>query len=238
MNCTLITPGQMEYGAALQLQERLVKERRAETRPDAFLLLEHAPVITLGQTATERMLLVPPKDLEERGISLFRIGRGGKITYHGPGQLVGYPILDLGARRAVIGSTGMDYVTKLEQVMLEAAAAFGVRAFRRTDLDPETNKRYVGVWADVGGVTHKLGAVGAQITSGNGKYITMHGFALNVQRACLDGFAFIDPCGYPSLPIVSLEQLVGKPLRMDEVQDTLASCFAGVFGYTLSPERN
>lgn len=200
----------MPYGEALQLQERLVDKRRAGEIPDQLLLLQHPPVITLGVRARSARtnVLATPEALASAGVELFETGRGGDVTYHGPGQLVGYPIVDLKPDRCDVHR----YVRDIEEVMIRTAAAFGVTAGRVSGL--------TGIW--VGG--EKLGAIGVRIA----KWITSHGFAFNVTTD-LARFGLIVPCGIADKGVTSLEKLLGRAVSMPKVEDAAAAAFAGVF---------
>jgi lipoyl(octanoyl) transferase len=205
--------GVVPYAEALELQKRLVEERRAGSIPDQLLLLQHPPVITLGVKArSDRShVLATAADLEEEGVEIFETGRGGDVTYHGPGQLVGYPILDLRPDRCDVHR----YVRDLEESLIQAAAAFGVTTGRIEGL--------TGVWAG----KNKLAAIGVRIS----RWITSHGFALNVGNN-LDHFNLIVPCGIADKGVTSLEILTGRRVPMDEVESAVVTAFAAVFGRT------
>jgi lipoyl(octanoyl) transferase len=202
--------GVVPYGEALELQKRLVDERRAGAIPDQLLLLQHPHVITLGVKAknSRANVLATPDALSSAGVELFETGRGGDVTYHGPGQLVGYPILDLQPHRCDVHR----YVRDIEEVMLRAAASFGVTAARIDGL--------TGVWVG----TEKLGAIGVRIS----RWITSHGFAFNANTD-LSKFGLIVPCGISDRGVTSLARLRGGPVDMAAVQDAVIDAFAGVF---------
>jgi lipoyl(octanoyl) transferase len=208
--------GVVPYAEALELQKRLVEERRAGSIPDQLLLLQHPPVITLGVKARHDRshVLASPADLEEAGVEIFETGRGGDVTYHGPGQLVGYPILDLRPDRCDVHR----YVRDLEEVLIQAAAAFGVSAGRVQGL--------TGVWAG----KDKLAAIGVRIS----RWITSHGFALNVGTN-LNHFNLIVPCGIADKGVTSLEILTGRRVQMDEVESAVVASFSAVFGRRAVP---
>ena len=191
--------GLVPYAEALELQRQLVEQRRAGEIPDQLLLLEHPPVITLGVKARNDRshVLETPERLAEQGIELFETGRGGDVTYHGPGQLVGYPIVDLSPDRRDVHR----YVRDLEEVLIRSVAVFGVNAGRSPGL--------TGVW--VGDA--KLAAIGVRIA----RWVTSHGFALNVGTN-LDHFRLIVPCGISDKGVTSLEELTGRPLAMNDVE--------------------
>ena len=201
--------GVVPYAEALALQRALVEDRRAERIDDTLLLVEHLPVITLGVKGDggRSHILAAPQQLAARGIDVHETGRGGDVTYHGPGQIVGYPILDLKPDRQDVHR----YVRDLEDTLIRVAAEFGVTATRVKGL--------TGVW--VGG--EKLAAIGVRI----GRWITSHGFALNV-RTNLDEFALIVPCGITDRGVTSLEQL-GVAARQSEVEDAIVRHFSAVF---------
>jgi lipoyl(octanoyl) transferase len=203
--------GLVPYVEALEWQRRLVDERKSGRIPDQLLLLQHPPVITLGaRVRSDRShVLAPPDVLAEKGIALFEAGRGGDVTYHGPGQLVGYPILDLRPDRCDVHR----YVRDLEQVMIDAAAAFGVEAGRVPGL--------TGAW--VGG--DKLAAIGVRIS----RWVTSHGFAFNVTTD-LSCFGHIVPCGIPDRGVTSLGRILGRAVAITDVEDAVVGAFAAVFG--------
>jgi lipoyl(octanoyl) transferase len=205
--------GRIAYGEALELQRSLVEERRAGHIPDVLLLLEHPHVITLGVRRGGRSNLVAtPEMLTAKGVELYETGRGGDITYHGPGQLVGYPILDLKPDRCDVHR----YVRDLEEVLIRVAADFGVPANKVRGL--------TGVWAG----HDKLAAIGVRIS----RWITSHGFALNVATS-LDFYGLIVPCGIPDRGVTSLTRL-GATATMDAVQDRTEARFCEVFGRKLA----
>lgn len=205
--------GRVAYADALKLQESLVKERRAGTVSDLLLLLEHPHVITLGTGSHAEHVLVDEAERARLGIELFETGRGGDVTYHGPGQLVGYPILDLKPDRKDLHR----YLRDLEEVLILAAASLGVTARRVSGL--------TGVWTATG----KLAAIGVRVSSG---WITSHGFALNVSTD-LAFFRTIVPCGIRDRDVTSLERELGGPAEPRRVQDALVRAFERVFDATL-----
>jgi lipoyl(octanoyl) transferase len=213
--------GLVAYAEGLALQQRLVEDRKAGRIPDQLLLLQHPPVITLGVKArNDRSHLLATADtLAAEGIELFETGRGGDITYHGPGQLVGYPILDLKPDRCDVHR----YVRDLEEVMIRAAASFGVNATRVPGL--------TGAWVG----DDKLAAIGVRIA----RWITSHGFAFNVGTD-LQHFSLIVPCGLAGKGVTSLNTLTGRFVSIDEAETVTAQSFAAVFDRTplvASPAR-
>lgn len=198
--------GCVSYAEALELQRTLVEDRRAGRVGDVLLLLEHPHVITLGtrrETARANVLATPER-LAALGVELHESGRGGDVTYHGPGQLVGYPIIDLKPDRADV----YNYVRNLEEVMIGASARFGVEAGRIDGL--------TGTW--VGG--SKIGAIGVRIS----RWITSHGFAYNVNTN-LDYFNLIVPCGIRGHGVTSLARELGRPVEMVEVEGAVVDLF-------------
>lgn len=204
--CELRHLGRLEYEAALELQRDLVEQRKRGQIPDQLLLLEHPHVITLGRNARAEHLLARPEILARAGIRVYPTDRGGDVTYHGPGQVVGYPILDLRAwRRDVVA-----YVRSLEQVLIDALARFSIQAGRLEGC--------TGVWIE----DRKIAAIGVHIS----RWITSHGFALNVDTD-LDYFRYIVPCGL-SRPVTSM-RAEGVAATHGQVIDALAASFANVF---------
>jgi lipoyl(octanoyl) transferase len=205
--------GRLPYDEALALQRALVVERQAGHVEDQLLLLEHPPVLTLGVRGDggRAHILASARVLADRGITVHETGRGGDVTYHGPGQLVGYPVLDLTPDRRDVHR----YVRDLEEVLIRVAADFGVTAGRVAGL--------TGVW--VGDA--KLAAIGVRIS----RWVTSHGFALNVATD-LGDFGLIVPCGIPDRPMTSFAQL-GLGVDRAEVEDRVVARFAEVFDRAL-----
>jgi lipoyl(octanoyl) transferase len=201
--------GRVSYAAALDLQRAIVDDRRAGRVGDVLLLLEHPHVITLGSRSVDARshVIATPERLAELGVELLETTRGGDVTYHGPGQLVGYPILDLKPDRADV----YNYVRNLEQVMIGVCARFGVEAGRVEGL--------TGTW--VAGA--KIGAIGVRIS----RWITSHGFAFNVNTA-LDYFHLIVPCGIRDHGVTSLARELGRPVDMADVEEAVVSEFRRV----------
>jgi lipoyl(octanoyl) transferase len=202
--------GVVKYGDALDLQKRLVEERKAGRIPDQLLLLQHPPVITLGVKSKDARanVLASPQDLERSGVEIFETGRGGDVTFHGPGQLVGYPILDLNPDRRDVHR----YVRDLEEALIRTAAAFDVTAGRQPGL--------TGVW--VGDA--KLAAIGVRIA----RWITSHGFALNVSTD-LDSFNLIVPCGIADKGVTSLTKLINRAVPMADAENAVIAAMAEIF---------
>lgn len=202
--------GRVPYAEALALQQRLVESRKANDAPDTLLLLEHPHVITLGRAANRANVLADEQTRMRRGVELFETGRGGDVTYHGPGQLVGYPIINLAPDRCDIRK----YVRDLQEVLIRTARDFGVEAEPR-------GGEHVGVWVG----DDKLAAIGIRIS----RWVTMHGFAFNVTTD-LDYFSLIVPCGIADHGVTSLEKLLGKHVALEAVAESVVRHFGEVFG--------
>jgi lipoyl(octanoyl) transferase len=211
----LIRAGRLPYAAAWELQRSIAAARSAGAAPDTLLLLEHPPTITLGNKADPANVLLPAEELARRGVDLVQSDRGGDVTYHAPGQIVGYPILKLGP----LGLGAGDYVRRLEEVIIRTLADYGLAGERVPGL--------AGVW--VGGGAAKVCAVGVKLSAGG---ISSHGFALNV---CPDltGFAQIVPCGIADRAVTSMAALLGRNLGAAAVSAALLGHFAEVFGVAL-----
>ena len=202
----------MSYAEGLDLQKQLVEQRKRGEISDQLLLLEHPPVITLGvKTRNDRShVIATDETLSAQGVEVFETGRGGDVTYHGPGQLVGYPILDLKPDRCDVHR----YVRDLEEVMIQAAASFGVTARRIEGL--------TGAWVG----EEKLAAIGVRIA----RWITSHGFAFNVSTT-LQHFDLIVPCGITDKGVTSLQKLLGRTVAMVEVESAVENAFRNVFSF-------
>lgn len=206
--------GRVDYADGLALQAALVEDRRAGRIGDTLLFVEHPPVITLG-VKTRRgptHIVASAETLASRGVTVHETGRGGDVTYHGPGQLVGYPILNLNPDRRDVHR----YVRDLEEVLMRAIAEFGVSGVRVSGL--------TGVWVGEPGREEKVAAIGVRIS----RWITSHGFALNVGTD-LDHFGLIVPCGITDRGVTSLERLVGQAVEMDDVERAVERAMCEVF---------
>jgi len=211
--CHTVDLGIIAYAEAYALQKRIVAARKADVIEDVLLLCEHPHVITQGRNGKREHLLVGEHVLRQKGVEFYETGRGGDITYHGPGQIVGYPILNLaGIRRDVVW-----YVRMLEEAMIRATAEFAIMA-----------KRVVGktgIWVDAGNKEEKLGAIGVHIS----RWVTSHGFAYNVSTD-LRFFDLIVPCGIADRKATSLEKLLGRTVKESEVAPRLAKHLGELFG--------
>jgi lipoyl(octanoyl) transferase len=207
--------GLVSYSEALALQNRLVDQRRRDEVPDQLLLLEHPHVFTLGRNADKGNIVGDSLQLDACSIEVHETGRGGDVTYHGPGQLVGYPIMNLRPERCDVHR----YVRDLEEVMIKAAADFGVEASRISGL--------TGVWVK----NEKLGAIGVRIA----RWITSHGFAFNVNTD-LSFFSLIVPCGIRDKGVTSLSRLLGTEIEMPKVIDSVIRHFGEIFDREVTGE--
>jgi lipoyl(octanoyl) transferase len=233
--------GTLDYETGLRLQQKLVNFRKDGRIGDVLLLLEHTPVITLGRNAKEKNILTPAEELSARGVEVFESDRGGDVTFHGPGQIVGYPIFDLrgfaaeDGRRKTLGV--IEYVRRLEEVLIRTCGDFGIPACRVAGL--------TGVWTqpeggaesgveqsgsqpddseDRGLKQGKIAAIGVHIS----RSVTSHGFALNVNTD-LAFFDLIVPCGIAHKPVTSMAKELGRALALEDVQHTISRNFGKVF---------
>ncbi|MGH9680009.1 MAG: lipoyl(octanoyl) transferase LipB, partial [Candidatus Acidiferrales bacterium] len=217
-SCFIVDLGIIEYGAAWELQRRVVAARKAAAIPDVLLVCEHPHVITLGRNGKLANLRASDQVLRQMGVSFFETNRGGDITYHGPGQLVGYPILNLSEIRRDVGW----YVRSLEEAMIRATAEFGIAARRVAGR--------TGVWVDVNAVKEvkdeeKLAAIGVHLS----RWVTSHGFAYNVSTD-LRYFDLIVPCGIAGKRATSLERLLGRNVALGEAAPRIAAHLGELFG--------
>ena len=199
----LMDIGQCRYIPALELQEELVAKRKAGDICDTLIIVEHEPVFTLGRNAKDENVLLPRKEIEKLGVDVVDIGRGGDVTYHGPGQIVAYPILDLNA----LGKGVLWYINSLEEIIINVLADFGITA--------EGGREDRGVWIG----NEKIAALGVRITRG----VTMHGFALNV-KLDMQPYSWIVPCGIPDKGVTSMNKF--KPdITIEEVKKSIVQHF-------------
>jgi lipoyl(octanoyl) transferase len=240
---SVVQLGTIDYATGLRLQQRLVELRKEGRIGDVLLLLEHSPVITLGRNAKRDHVIAAPEMLAERGVEVFECDRGGDVTFHGPGQLVGYPIFDLRGMKSETGSRktlgAVEYVRRLEEVLIRACADFGIATKRLAGL--------TGVWttgilssraeADDSHANHpaksrdllsaqegKIAAIGVHIS----RAVTSHGFALNVNTD-LEYFNLIIPCGITSKPVTSMAQELDRQVSLQDVAHSLSRNFGLVF---------
>jgi lipoyl(octanoyl) transferase len=240
---SLIQLGTVDYATGLRLQQRLVDLRKEEKIGDVLLLLEHSPVITLGRNAKAANVIASPELLAQRGVELFECDRGGDVTFHGPGQIVGYPIFDLrgyatpDGKRRTLGA--VEFVRRLEEVLIRTCADFSIPTKRVSGLtgvwtNPEAATSHVGTAASAVQrseaspastvVEAKLAAIGVHIS----RSVTSHGFALNVNTD-LSYFNLIIPCGITAKPVTSMQQELGRELDLNAVAESISRNFGTVF---------
>lgn len=210
----LLNLDRLDYDEALKLQAELETKRKQGEIPDILVLLEHPPVYTMGRSTDPNNLLLDREALEERGVKVREIRRGGDITFHGPGQIVGYPIIDLSDHRR----DAHWYLRTLERVLIDTLAEY--------DLDAYTISGMTGVWSE--------GAKVAAIGVGISRWVTTHGFALNVNTD-LTFFGGIIPCGLKGKQVTSMNALLRRKLDMAEVRSVVADRFAQLFNLSLEP---
>ncbi len=215
-SCRWLTlPGLTDYGEALKLQRSLARARvDGGLSEDLLILLEHPRVITLGRGARALNIVATTEELRQRGVEVHEVERGGDVTYHGPGQLVGYPIIDLRRHKQDLHW----YLRRLEEVLIRILDGYGVVGRRVPG--------YTGVWVE----DRKIASIGVHVT----RWVTFHGFALNVNTR-LEDFALIVPCGIEAVQMTSLERETGSPLSVAEVGERTARGFGDVFGLTVEP---
>jgi lipoyl(octanoyl) transferase len=234
--------GTLDYATGLRLQQKLVQLRKDGLIGDVLLLLEHTPVITLGRNAKAANVIASPEQLANRAVEVFETDRGGDVTFHGPGQLVGYPIFDLrgfasrDGRRKTLGA--VEFVRRLEEVLIRTCADFAISTKRICGLtgvwtNPEVGDPHVGTASAVqrseasnpdNSAEAKIAALGIHIS----RSVTSHGFALNV-KVDLDYFDLIVPCGISSKPVTSMEKQLGRQLSPQEVAHSISRNFGTVF---------
>ena len=198
----------IEYRRTWDFQREVVAAKVKSNLPDILILVEHAPVITLGRRGNRQHILASPEVLTAEGIQIYHVERGGEVTYHGPGQIVGYPILNLRNWRRDISW----YISSLEEVLIRTLGDFGIEGGR--------NRLNRGVWVR----DSKVGSIGVAIT----RWVTYHGFSLNVSPN-MDHYSLITPCGLEGTEIISLKELLGKEPDQRRVRDSISRHFQGVF---------
>ena len=212
MQLNVINLGKIEYDEVFKIQQEIVKLRQDKLINDTLLLLEHLPVITIGRSGDNENIIVPQEFLKENNINIHYVNRGGDVTYHGLGQIVGYPIIDL----ANHGKDLKLYVSKLEEVIIKLLKEeFNIHAYTN-------DMKYTGVWVD----DNKITAIGVLIK----RWVTMHGFAFNVNTN-LDHFKWIIPCGIQDKGVTSLKTLLGKELDLNIINELIVKHFCDIFGY-------
>jgi lipoyl(octanoyl) transferase len=217
---SVVQLGTVDYATGLRLQQELVDLRKAEKIGDVLLLLEHSPVITLGRNAKAANVIASTELLAQRGVELFECDRGGDVTFHGPGQIVGYPIFDLrgfatpDGKRKTLGA--VEFVRRLEEVLIRTCADFAIATNRIASL--------TGVWTNHEAAQAKIAAIGVHIA----RFVTSHGFALNVNTD-LSFFNLIIPCGITSKPVTSMQHELGHSLDLNSVAESISRNFGTVF---------
>jgi len=206
--CALYKLGLVEYGEAYQFQRKLHYKRLEGEISDTLLLLEHLPVLTIGRSGSLDNVLVSRQKLAQEGVAIFSVERGGDVTYHGPGQLVGYPIMDLSHR----GKDIHQYVQDLEEVIIRTLADFSISSTR--------DESHPGLWVQ----NEEVAAIGLSVR----RWVTMHGFALNV-KPNLKHFSLINPCGFSDRKATSMSKLLGREVHMEAVARRLVAHFSEVF---------
>jgi lipoyl(octanoyl) transferase len=226
--CLIVDLGFIGYADAFELQKRVVAARKADAIGDVLLLCEHPHVITLGRSGKRENLLASERVLAQKGVEFHATNRGGDITYHGPGQIVGYPVIRLSEiRRDVVW-----YVRMLEEVMIRACADFGIVARREEgktgawiDLQADANAKGADAADAAAAAAEKIGAIGVHIS----RWVTSHGFAFNVATD-LRYFELIVPCGIAERKATSLEKVLGRAVKRNEAAPKLVEHFGEVFG--------
>lgn len=206
----LFDPGRIKYEPVWEIQKKLVRLRYDNKIPDCLIVCEHEPVLTMGRGTDIENLLVTKESLRKKGIDLFEIERGGDITFHGPGQIIMYPIIDLRNR----AKDTHKYLRDLESMVISALGELGLKA--------SIKKGLTGIWVD----DHKVGAIGVAVS----KWVTYHGLALNVNTD-LDYFKLINPCGITEHPVGSLCDFLENPFSIDDFKKLLVDHFVKYFGY-------
>jgi lipoyl(octanoyl) transferase len=240
---TLVQLGSVDYGTGLRLQQQLVALRKEEKIGDVLLLLEHSPVITLGRNAKAANVIASPELLAQRGVELFECDRGGDVTFHGPGQIVGYPIFDLrgfatpDGKRKTLGA--VEFVRRLEEVLIRTCADFAIPTKRVAGLtgvwtEPahgaaDATVRATPPWTDEGvrpstNPEAKIADIGVHIS----RFVTSHGFALNVDTE-LSYFNLIIPCGITAKPVTSMQRELGRELDLNAIAESISRNFGTVF---------
>jgi len=208
----LLRLGIVDYGEAHDLQKQILQDRIDGKCPDHLILLQHHPVITVGRSGDNRNIITPKSILESFGISIYEIERGGDVTYHGPGQLTGYPIIDLRNYKKDVHW----YLRQLEEVIILVLAEYGIIGKRV--------KEYTGVWVD----DEKIAAIGVAVK----KWVTYHGFAFNVNPN-LSHFKLINPCGITDKDVTSLTKILGYDVSIEKVEDRIISVFESIFNINI-----
>jgi len=210
LKLNVVRLGRIDYREALDIQEKLLDRRQQGKIEDTLLLLEHSPVLTIGRSGKNSNIIVPRELLEANGVSVYDVTRGGDVTYHGPGQIVGYPIMDLNNH----GKDIKDFVWRIEEVFIRLLKdEYDITAYRE-------DKKYTGVWVG----DNKITAIGIAVK----RWVTMHGFAFNVNTN-LEHFKWINPCGITDRWVTSLQKLTGQEQDFEKLNDMVCRYFCQVF---------
>lgn len=212
----IVRLGLMDYGKALEIQEKLLEKRQQNLVGDVLLLVEHPPVLTVGRSGKYSNIITGMEELKSLGITVYDVNRGGDVTYHGPGQVVGYPVMGLDK----YGRDVKEYVWRIEEVFIRLLKEeFNITAHRE-------EKKYTGVWVD----DEKITAIGIAVK----RWVTMHGFAFNVNTN-LEHFKWINPCGITDKGVTSLQKILRRPLDFNRLNDLVTRYFCDVF--SVLPEK-
>lgn len=210
MEINILKLGLVDYGRALLIQEKLHEMRIRGEIADTLVLLEHPPVLTLGRRGDLSNIILSKEELKKKGVSVYEVSRGGDVTYHGPGQLVGYPVMDLNLHGRDIKA----FVQGIEEVFISMLGKeYGIKAYR-------DEKKYTGVWVD----ESKITAIGIAVK----KWVTMHGFAFNINTD-MEHFRWINPCGITDRGVTSLQKLSGERADFEAVTDLVTDYFCRIF---------
>lgn len=214
MNLNILNLGRCGYQEALEIQYDILKKRQDDNIEDTLILVEHPPVITIGRNGLPSNIIVPEKYLKEQGVEVHQVERGGDVTYHGPGQIVGYPIVKLKDKKMGI----RDFVEGIEETFIQLLGEnYSIIAAR--------NPEHTGVWID----NNKILAIGLAVKRG----VTMHGFAFNVKTK-LDHFNLIVPCGISNKGVTSIEHITDHPVELEQVNKLIIKHFSKIFNYNVN----
>lgn len=223
--CLFFWLGELTYPLAWDIQKKIAAQRGQNTIEDTLLLLEHSHVYTFGSAGRPEHLLINEAECRERGISIHKVDRGGDITYHGPGQLVGYPVLLLESNQTTLRTDVVAYIRQLEEVLILALERFGLKGERLAGL--------TGVWVQTPIGWEKIAAIGVKVTA---RRVTLHGFALNINTD-LHYFTLIVPCGIRDKAVTSMQALLGHPVDSAAVRNAVIEAFSMVFQRTMHEEK-
>lgn len=211
MKLNVLNLGRCEYEKALEIQFEFLKKRQERKMEDTLIIVEHPPVITLGKSAVDSNILISEELLKEKGIDIYKTGRGGDVTYHGNGQIVGYPIFNLSEKKMGV----RNFVYNLEQIFIDLL-------YDNFKIEATKDEEHIGVWVG----KHKIVAIGLAVKKG----VSMHGFAFNVNTN-LEHFNYIVPCGILDRGVTSVEKLIGEKVDMKKTNNLVLDYFCKIFGY-------